>query len=360
MGTETRSQQKKQKTTVGSPVVTARNLVPAVIAKAKANVFGGMKAFHPMASPEAVCVVGGDVRPIFERIASRCDVAGVKPPTARKMDDAVIALADDIAARSGYAGDLDAGQVRRIALEYVLAGVFSGPTMVESFARYLAEAREFRKLVKALKNAERLTTADAFDANDEATVSGIIETGKHAWSGIVGLLSTSPFLAVLRTQIATPILYANGTAWGTLQAVEPGMREAVVSELKAMVAEAQNPICTIEMIHEALARVHGNLLLSEGNAYGVSIAAFIETMGANAFAGTTATGKSPGKEVAFAQASLLHVGSALAGLRGSAKGTIARVDDRSMRVELTITEGLPGNLAVPVPAARPYAHASAW
>jgi hypothetical protein len=165
MDTQTGSQQKKH-TTTGSPVITARNLVPAVIAKARANVFGGMKAFHLTGNTASAMIIDGDVRAFFERIVSRCGIAGVRAPSAKTVDDAVIDLAEQIAKQSGYSGDLDPGQVRRIAIEYVLAAVFSSSMSIEAFNAYLNGSREYRKAVKVLKGAERLTTAEAFEGSD--------------------------------------------------------------------------------------------------------------------------------------------------------------------------------------------------
>jgi hypothetical protein len=129
-----------------------------------------------------------------------------------------------------------------------------------------------------------------------------------------------------------------------------------------MVAAAGTPICTTEMILEAAARVHGNLLLSEGNLYGVRVSAFLAAIAANPFAGAT---KDRGAEtvVAFTDAPPVHIGAAIAGLNGSCNGTLECIDDQSIRVTLTIAEGLPKNLAVPMDVGRSAAvrpMAQAW
>ena len=196
------------------------------------------------------------------------------------------------------------------------------PKDIVPFATYLGQATRFRQAVKALKAAGRTTTEEAF-TSDGVTANALNTQGKQAWEMVVTLLTESKHLATLRTRLVAPMLFESGAVWDGLAKMAAAQRSTTLAELAAMVAETGNPIVTKSDLTRAQARVEGNMLVTEGSAYGISASAVVHTIGANPFASDRENG---GNRVSM-RASPSDIGRQVAGLRGIADVTAEKVGD---------------------------------
>ncbi len=330
------------------PVVPARDLVATLIAKSQQKLFGATAPLGTTSVRGQVVVEGGNAVAFVNARAEHFGVPGVKATIGQSLDEAIVALARQIAEKCTKPANLNADQLGRIALEYVMSACVVPTSQVEPFQTYLARSMEYRQAVKALNAATANTEPGAFQANDQALVEARNAQARKAWGTIIELLSADTHLAALRTTIAAPIIYASMDAWKALQAFDATTRQAVIGQLCSMITESGSPFISETEAWNAYARFQGSSLLSTGNAFGVAIETAIGAMGQTRLAQVQLNG---GKEITFVAASPEALGASLAGLRGNITGKVTAKDGRTIGLQLEVREGLPGTgtIAVPVP-----------
>ncbi|MDP3770790.1 MAG: hypothetical protein Q8R16_00640 [bacterium] len=323
-----------------SPIVHARDLVASVIAKSGQKLFGATATFGPSSFRGEATISGGNVAAFLQERINYFGLDGITvPANAKHLDDAIMAVAAQVAQKSGTKGELNADQVERITLEYVTSSCFVAADQVESFASYLDRSRKMRVAIKDVNAAAQTSEQQAF-AKDQAVgaIAQLIEAGTRAWATVATLLATSLHLRTLRTTIVSPILYASVGAWKTVQEIDQRTRQAVLAELTAMIGENGNPFVAEAEIARASARVQGNLLLSSGTPFGVSATTVIRALEQTRRADVTKNG---GSKVELKGATPADIGRQIAGLNGGIDMIVERQDDKTLRMALTIREGLP-------------------
>jgi len=337
-GTTTRTPRQAGKATP-SPIVHARDLVASVIAKTSQKLFGATATFGPSSFRGEVTIESGNVEDFLQERIGRFGIDGiVVPASAKYLDDAIIAIAAQVAQKVGAKGDLGTDQVERITIEYVTSSCFCSPNQVEPFATYLDRSRKMRVAIKDVNSAAQASNQEAFAKEPAGATAQLIEAGARAWTAIATLLATSRHLRTLRTTIVSPILYTSVEAWKTLQAIEQSTRQAVLAELTSMIGESGNPFVSEAEITRACARVQGNMLLSSGTQFGVSATTVIRALEQNRRAKVTPNG---GAKVELMGATPADIGRQIAGLQGGVDVVVERKDDQTLAMQLTVREGLP-------------------
>lgn len=322
-----------------SPIVHARDLVASVIAKTGRKLFGATATFSPSSFRGEATVGGGNVAQFLQERISRFGTDGITVPVnAKHLDDAIIAVAAQVAQKCGAKGDLSTDQVERMTLEYVTSSCFCSSDQVEPFTQYLDRSRKLRVAIKDVNATAQASAQEAFAREPVGATAQLIEAGARAWTAIATLLATSRHLRTLRTTIVSPILYTSVEAWKTLQAIEPNARQAVLAELTAMIGENGNPFVSETEITRACARVEGNMLLSSGNRFGVSATTVIRALEQNRRAKVVPNG---GSKVELKGATPADIGRQIAGLNGGIDVVVERRDDETLAMQLTVRQGLP-------------------
>ncbi|MDO8622523.1 MAG: hypothetical protein Q7R80_04805 [bacterium] len=322
-----------------SPIVHARDLVASVIAKSGQKLFGATATFGSSSFRGEATISGGNVAAFLQERINYFGLDGITvPASAKHLDDAIMAVAAQVAQKCGTKGELNADQVERITLEYVTSSCFCGQDQVESFASYLDRSRKMRVAIKDVNAAAQASSQEAFAKEPTPAITQAIEAGGRAWSVIGTLLAQSRHLRTLRTTIVSPILYASVEAWKTVQAIDQRTRQAVLAELTAMIGENGNPFVAEAEIARASARVQGNLLLSSGTQFGVSATTVIRALEQTRRAQVLPNG---GSRVELKGATPADIGRQIAGLNGGIDVVVERKDDQTLAMQLTVREGPP-------------------
>lgn len=330
------------------PAVPVRDLVATLIAKTGQKLFGANAPLGTTSFIGQVMVEERNITAFLNARTGHFGVTGVKAMIGQSLDEAIINVAQQITQRCIKPANLNEDQLQRIALEYVTQACCIVEAEIEPFQTYLARAMEYRQAFKALNAAAANSGPAAFQTNDQAQVESRNAVALKSWGTIIALCSASPHLRALRTTIATPFIYTTMEAWKALQTFEPKSQQAVVGQLRCMIAESGSPFISETEVQIASARVQGSELLSTGNAFGIAIETAIGAISQSRLAQTQPNG---GRTVRFIAAAPEAIGASLAGLRGNLTGEIAVEDGNTLGLTLRVREGLPetGTIAVPVP-----------
>lgn len=330
------------------PAVPARDLIATLIAKTGKKLFGATAPLGTTSVRGKVVIEGGNVTTFLNARAEHFGLSGVKATIGQSLDEAIIAVAKQVAEKATKPASLNADQLGRIALEYVTSACVVPMAEIEPFSTYLVRSMEYRQAVKALNAAAANSEPATFQGSDQAQVEARNAQARNAWGTITALRSSSAHLAALRTTIAAPFIYAAMAAWQALQAFDATTRQAVIGQLRCMVAESGSPFVSETEVWSAYARFQGSSLLSTGNAFGVAIETAINAIGQTRSAQVQPNG---GKKITLVAVSPDALGASIAGLRGNITGEVTAKDGRTIGLQLEVREGLPstGTIAVPVP-----------
>lgn len=331
------------------PAVPVRDLVATLTAKTKQKLFGANDPLGTTAFRGQVTIEDSSVAVFLNARAEHFGLTGVKTAIGKALDEAIIAVAQQVAQRCTKPANLNMDQLQRIALEYVTQACCIDVTAIEPFQAYLANAMEYRQAVKALNAAATNSEPATFQSADQASVEARNAAAKKAWGTITALGTASQHLRTLRTTIAAPFIYTTMDAWKALRAFETKARQAVIGQLRCMVAESGSPFISETEVWTAYARVQGSELLSTGNAFGVGIETAVSAIGQSRLAQVQPNG---GKKVTLVAASPAAIGAAIGALHGDITGEIVVQDGRTIGLNLQVREGLPGtgSIAVPLPS----------
>lgn len=343
------------------PAVPVRDLVATLTAKTSQKLFGANEPLGTTSFRGQVPIEDGNVATFLNARAEHFGLTGVKTSIGKSLDEAIIDVAKQVVQQATKPANLNADQLQRIALEYVMQACCIDATAIEPFQTYLANAMEYRQAVKALNAAAANSEPATFQGSDGVLVESRNAAAKKAWGTITALGTASQHLRTLRTTIAAPFIYAAMEAWKALQAFDATTRQAVIGQLRCMVAESGSPFVSETEVWNAYARVQGSELLSTGNAFGVGIETAVGAIGQSRLAQVKPNG---GQKVTLVAGSPAAIGAAIGALRGDITGEIAVQDGRTIGLNLQVREGLPGtgSIAVPLPSpafGRQQQHASA-
>jgi|GEM_PF-4118478 len=334
----------KAKGKYGKMIVTARNLVAAVMASARKafgqageKLFGIANPFCETFQGEAV-IEGDNIAQFLTTRTNRFGIAVTLPKTLGGLNDAIITIAKQLVEKTGTVAGLNAQQIKRIAVEYVTQACVVPVAAIEPFGTYIARAQDYRTAMKALNKAEQAANPEAFaNAKDPTAIEKALAQGRNAWAKVQQYLAESAHLAALRTQIGAPLLFTGIEAWQEVAALAVDTRLAVLDEIRVLVQQRGNPYVDTATVQQAIARVAGSQLLTGGNEFGVTVETAIEAMTSSRAMGIVPNG---GTQVGFDRTPTHAFGATIGGLNGYVSGKATRKDGRTIGYAFDVTEGV--------------------